>query len=412
MHSKLIDILDNYRVKQNAKYKEYSVLLNIINYDYYDNGLFSRSFVGQIPIHQGRDVSNENIDLLRDAYSIWKKTYEFDISLNDIAVKRADIIKTHVQIDVKINTLADLIEIINKYECKPEIEYNIDVRLLHNIKNELNQMNNMIGMENMKKSVLDQLIYFMQELHIGKNSSEFKHTIIAGPPGTGKTEIAKIIGSMYSKIGILNKSVFKKVTRSDLIAGYLGQTAIKTRKVIEECLGGVLFIDEAYSLANEGDNDSFSKECIDTLCEALSDHKDNLMVIIAGYESELDNTFFKVNRGLQSRFMWRFIMDDYTHLEMMEIFKKKIIDDGWSLLEENSLKECWFREKKDNFKNFGRDMELLFSCVKIKHGRRIYGKPVEEKKKITIQDLDDGYKLFLDNKKKPKDRSIMHTIYI
>jgi hypothetical protein len=412
MHSKLIDILDNYRVKQNAKYKEYSALLNVINYDYYDSGLFSRSFVGQTPFRQTSLLNNENADILRDAYSIWKKTYEIDICLNQITPVPLEIIKTHVHIDVKITTLTDLIDIINKYECKPEIEYNIDVKLLHNIKGELHQMNNMIGMENMKKAVLDQLIYFMQELHIGKNSSEFKHTIIAGPPGTGKTEIAKIIGSMYSKIGILKKSVFKKVTRSDLIAGYLGQTAIKTRKVIEECLGGVLFIDEAYSLANEGDNDSFSKECIDTLCEALSDHKDNLMVIIAGYENELENTFFKANRGLQSRFMWRFIVDDYTHLEMMDIFKKKIVDDGWCLLEENSLKESWFREKKDCFKNFGRDMELLFSCVKIKHGRRIYGKPTEEKKKITTQDLDDGYKLFLDNKQKPKNQTIMHTIYI
>jgi hypothetical protein len=101
---------------------------------------------------------------------------------------------------------------------------------------------------------------------------------------------------MYSKVGILKKDIFKKVTRTDLIAGYLGQTALKTSKVIADSIGGCLFIDEAYSLA---DNDIYSKECIDTLCEALSDHKDDLMVIIAGYENELDATFFKANSGLR-----------------------------------------------------------------------------------------------------------------
>lgn len=406
MSNKLIDILDNYRSKQTIKYKEYSTLLNVMNYDYFDNNLFSSTFSGRIPIRQNEEF------LLRDSYSMWKQMYEIDISLNDIVKPVEPIIKTHVHIDVKISSLSDLLNIIDKYQCKPEIEYNVDVALLHNIKVELVQLNNMIGMENMKRAVLDQLIYFMLELHIGKNSSEFKHTIIAGPPGTGKTEVAKILGAMYSKIGILKKNTFKKVTRSDLIAGYLGQTAIKTRKVIDECLGGVLFIDEAYSLANEGDNDSFSKECIDTLCEALSDHKDNLMVIIAGYENELDATFFKANRGLQSRFIWRFIMDDYSHKEMMEIFKKRVIESGWSFLGDNTLKEVWFREKKDAFKNFGRDMELLFSCVKIKHGRRIYGQSTEDKKKVSEQDLDEGYQLFLDNKNKKKTPNFMHTIYV
>ncbi|NBR98478.1 MAG: AAA family ATPase, partial [Betaproteobacteria bacterium] len=113
--------------------------------------------------------------------------------------------------------------------------------------------------------------------------------------GTGKTEIAKIIGQIFSKLGILKKGTFRKVTRSDLIAGYLGQTAIKTNDVINDCLGGVLFIDEAYSLGNSEKKDSFSKECIDTLCEALSNHKDNFMVIIAGYENELKECFFNYN---------------------------------------------------------------------------------------------------------------------
>jgi SpoVK/Ycf46/Vps4 family AAA+-type ATPase len=258
----------------------------------------------------------------------------------------------------------------------------------------------------MKQSIVDQLLYFIQKLHKGKDSGDFKHTVIYGPPGTGKTEIAKIIGKMYSKMGILNNSVFKKVTRSDLIGGYLGQTAIKTKKVIEECLGGVLFIDEAYSLANGEREDSYSKECLDTLCEALSDFKNDLMVIIAGYEDELNDTFFRVNRGLTSRFIWRFTMDEYNSTELMHIFKKKVIDQEWDLDDDISVKDRWFNDRKDNFKSYGRDMELLFTYTKIAHGRRIYGKDKNMRKRISLDDLNTAYDMFLKNKNVKKEKVI------
>ena len=157
----------------------------------------------------------------------------------------------------------------------------------------------MVGMQTLKKNVLDQLLYYLQGFHNGVD--DYKHTVIMGPPGTGKTEVAKILGTIYSKMGVISKPLdangtipFKKATRSDMIAGYLGQTAIKTKAVINQCLGGVLFIDEAYSLGD----DNFSKECVDTLCEALSDQKDNIMVIVAGYENELNAQFFSLNSGL------------------------------------------------------------------------------------------------------------------
>ena len=405
----LVDLLDNCKTKQNMNRKEYLVLLNIINYDYLDNGVFRKSMVGDIPFNYSGFQMSPNI--LQSAYDIWKNNHEADLSLN-LLTKTDTTPKTKIDIDVKIDTLSDILLLLEKYDCAPDVEYNIDLQLLHNIKDELVQINNMIGMEKMKKSILDQLIYFIQNLHQGK-TSEFKHTVITGPPGTGKTEIAKIIGAMYSKIGILKKNIFKKVTRSDLVAGYLGQTAIKTKKVIDECLGGVLFIDEAYALANFSDNDSYSKECVDTLCEALSDHKDNLMVIIAGYEEELEKNFFPANRGLESRFIWKFNMDDYNAKEMMEIFKKKVIENEWSFLDESEIKERWFSDKKQDFKNFGRDMELLLTYVKIKHGRRIFGKSVDVKKKITIDDMNAGYEMFSNNKNKKKsDSNFMHTIFI
>jgi len=171
-----------------------------------------------------------------------------------------------VTIETDVKSLVDLLHIINTHEYDAQTQYNIDLKSLHAIKEEMTLLNDMIGMETIKTAVMNQLLYFIQNLGSGDaGNGDFKHTVICGPPGTGKTEIAKLIGKMYSKVGILKNNVFKKVTRGDLIAGYLGQTAIKTNKVVTECIGGVLFIDEAYSLAAQDGNDSFSKECLDTL---------------------------------------------------------------------------------------------------------------------------------------------------
>ena len=226
--------------------------------------------------------------------------------------------------------------------------------------------------------------------------NDFMHTVIYGPPGTGKTEIAKIMGRIFSSIGILENNKFRKATRADLIAGYLGQTAIKTRDVIKDCLGGVLFIDEAYALGNREKRDSFAKECIDTLCEGLSDNKDKLMVIIAGYEEDLDKCFFAYNQGLNSRFPWRFHTDDYKADELNKIFAKKVKEIGWSL--EKEIKNSWFEGKMDYFKFYGRDIETLLAKTKIEHGRRVFCKDESEKRVITQKDVDKGFEMFTDNK--------------
>ena len=418
-----VQYLDNYKSKRQCRYSEYIKIFTMINENYEYNNISHIDFTGEPAkpnnnyylLNSSSNWNNLNKDNkhYNSFYSLWQSEHETDIDklLDDSAIASENIIIEKVNIDSKIDNITDLLKIINEYEYKPTTEYNIDLKSLHNIKKELNDLNNMIGIDIMKKSILDQLLYFIQELHVGTQTSEFKHTVIYGSPGTGKTEIAKIIGNMYSKLGILKNNVFKKVTRNDLIAGYLGQTAIKTKKVIDECLGGVLFIDEAYSLASHDNNDSYSKECLDTLCEALSDHKDDLMVIIAGYDKELEETFFRANRGLESRFIWRFKMDSYNCKEMMKIFKKKVFEYEWNFENEEDLNEKWFYDKKNEFKNFGRDMELLFTYTKIAHGRRIYGKDKESRKKLSLADINAGYETFLKNRQK-KENTFMHTIFI
>jgi len=328
-----------------------------------------------------------------------------------------NIIKEKIFIEASVENLLDLIDLCDKYPLADNVEYNINMKSLHNIKPSLLELQNMIGMSSIKENIVDQILYFIQDLHnVSSNNADYMHAVIYGPPGTGKTEVAKIMGKIFSNLGILKKNVFKKVTRDDLVAGYLGQTAIKTKEVIKECIGGVLFIDEAYALGNKEKKDSFSKECIDIICEALSDHKKDLMCIIAGYETELKDCFFSYNPGLESRFTWKFNIDEYNHSELKQIFEKMIKECGWKLKE--PLDDIWFEKNKDFFKFYGRDMETLFSKVKIAHSRRIFGLPNEEKTQINMKDLEKGfdiYKKMGDSEKKKNEaerlKQLHNTMY-
>ena len=386
---KFIQYLDETAKRDLQTENDCIALIHQINNNYHFHNIGPKQFF--IPIDMNTHSS----------YSAWQKHHEA------IIIPIDDIKKEKKYIEANIETIDDIIKLIEENPYDSQYEYNIDLKILHNIYDELKKINNMIGLQTLKKSIVDQLLYFIQKLHIG-NEGDFKHTVLSGPPGTGKTEIAKLLGLLYSKIGILKNNTFQKVTRGDLIAGYLGQTAIKTQKVIEKSLGGVLFIDEAYSLADYSQNDSFSKECIDTICEALSNHKDDLMVIIAGYEEELNETFFKMNKGLESRFIWRFKMDPYSAIELKDIFIKKISENKWSL--EADIPNEWFDKKLKTFIHYGRDMEALFTYTKICHGRRIYGKTLEHRKKLSIDDLEKGYEIFMKNKKIKE--SVVLNMYI
>jgi SpoVK/Ycf46/Vps4 family AAA+-type ATPase len=331
-----------------------------------------------------------------------KNLYEYgeEYKINDEII--------NVNIVVEVNSISHLLELIEKYEINPKFNYNINMEALHKIKEPLAELNNMIGMKELKTNIVEQIIYFIQELH--SNSHDFMHTVIYGPPGTGKTEIARILGKIFSNIGLLSKDSFKKVTRSDLIAGYVGQTALKTRDVIKDSLGGVLFIDEAYSLGNIEKKDSFSKECIDTLCEALSNHKEDLMVIIAGYENELNDCFFNYNRGLESRFAWRFKTDEYSGKDLHDIFMKKVKEIEWSISENDNgtkITPLWFEKNIDHFRFYGRDIESLLAKTKIAHSKRVFCKDKIEKKKLTLEDLDNGLKIYLKNNETQNMRDII-----
>jgi SpoVK/Ycf46/Vps4 family AAA+-type ATPase len=400
--------LENTLIKDKIKDKDVSKeeidkLINRINERADNNSYYSPSFTGWTDyeaLKSKKEINDPN--LFQDAIYL---NLNLNINrgiknpINFVAEKKID--KPLINIDVEIENLGSIIKLINDFPSDEKVEYNINMAALYKIKEPLIELNNMIGMKEMKENIVDQILYYIQDLHKVKSgvvTGDFMHTVIYGPPGTGKTEVAKIIGKIFSKLGILKKGTFRKVTRSDLVAGYLGQTAIKTRDVINECLGGCLFIDEAYALGNNEKRDSFSKECIDTLCEALSNHKDELMVIIAGYERELNECFFAYNQGLDSRFTWRFKTEDYKAEDLYKIFLKKVKDINWTVDEtDDKIGVKWFEKNVDYFKFFGRDIETLLSKIKIAHSRRVFCKGLAEKTKITFKDLEKGLQIYLKN---------------
>jgi len=354
------DYVDDLLQTCNSKYDNEMRFVTVLNHTYIDPNRFS-----------------ENISI----ESLLRKKKRIRCPFPDKIPKPTSPSIKKVDINVEITNIDDLLKLIKTYPLDDAIEYNINMRGLHKIHSSLQELNSMIGMKELKENIVDQILYFIQHLH-KSGTGDFMHTVIYGPPGTGKTEIAKIIGQIFSKLGVLTKGSFRKVTRSDLIAGYLGQTAIKTRDVINDCLGGVLFIDEAYALGNSEKRDSFSKECIDTLCEALSNHKEDLMVIIAGYENELKECFFNYNQGLDSRFTWRFKTEEYKGEALYNIFLKKVNDCKWKIHVDSGDKKItadWFEKHIPYFKFFGRDMETLLAKIKIVHGRRVFCRPIEEK---------------------------------
>jgi stage V sporulation protein K len=207
------------------------------------------------------------------------------------------------------------------------------------LEDHLQQLHGLIGLEGVKSTVQELVniakVSRMQAQAGLKAPTITRHLVLTGNPGTGKTTVARLLGKIYSKLGVLSKGHFVEVDRTQLVAGYVGQTAPKTTQVVESALGGVLFIDEAYSLVPEERKDPFGEEAISTLLRLMVDHADDLVVIVAGYKDEMAR-FITSNPGLKSRFSRSIHFADYSPAELVEIFKVLCKQHGYQFSAETS----------------------------------------------------------------------------
>lgn len=218
---------------------------------------------------------------------------------------------------------------------------------------------------------------------------------------THNTTIAKIIGEMYKNMRVLSPDgVFKVATREDFIAEYLGQTAIKTKKLLESCIGGVLFIDEVYALGSgTKDSDSFSKEAIDTINVFLSEHNDSFCCIIAGYEDDIKRCFFDVNQGLRRRFQWVHKIKEYSSYDLAQIFMKILNEIKWMIDENITLRMLseLIEDNKGLFTSYGGDIENLITKCKMTHAKRLINNTSAQKHVITLHDIHKALELMQPN---------------
>ena len=233
-------------------------------------------------------------------------------------------------------------------------------------------LDNIVGMSEVKKTLkeFENLMIFRKRAATeGLNlPSTNLHMLFTGNPGTGKTTIARIIANMLYDLGLVEHNDVREVAAQDLIAGYVGQTAIKTDDVIRSAMGGVLFIDEAYSIATKGGSEGYGKEAIAALVKAMEDHKDKLVVIYAGYHDEMME-FVDVNPGLASRIGFKFHFEDYTPNELAQMFEKKMKNAGFEVSQGavDKVRElCKIKVNEPNFGN-GRLIDRIIDRTLIIH---------------------------------------------
>ena len=258
----------------------------------------------------------------------------------------------------------------------------------------LAELDGYIGLESVKKEVRSLInvvkVHKLRREQELPNADLSLHMVFTGNPGTGKTTIARLMARIYHSLGILSKGQLVEVDRSGLVAGYVGQTALKTAKVLESALGGVLFIDEAYALNGSGDND-FGQEAIDTVLKAMEDHRDDLVVIVAGYDGLMER-FIHSNPGLESRFNRFLHFDDYSPEELLEMFRMRCRKACYTADEaaEEQVR-AFLKEENTHARSFGngRGVRNLFEQILVQQANRLAAMETVTREQLMELTADD-----------------------
>ncbi len=268
-----------------------------------------------------------------------------------------------------------------------------------NVEKYLAELNALVGLSAVKEDV-NLLIHTItineERKKMNLSVPDFsKHLVFYGNPGTGKTTVARIIANLYKELGVISKGQFVETDRSGLVAGYVGQTAIKTKELIDSAMGGVLFIDEAYTLAPEGSGgNDFGQEAIDTLLKAMEDNRDDFIVIVAGYP-DLMNRFINSNPGLNSRFNKYLYFNDYNAEELEKIFM--LMCEKYQYVPDEELKEklpeffqLMVLTKPDNFAN-AREVRNIFEKAVQRQSSRLYNDKEHTQEDLTVLKAEDVF---------------------